>query len=155
MEDSTSENLRFDDAYIRGHQHDRPIDLWWLVPSLIVETLQEQEMTTGPIPPITEQNIVDLAFNRWPHAAEVHVQFHTHLVVGAIGTTREGVYSCCIEGAQVRKQFTAETAIDLFVKVRQNRADEGFELDLDGSMNLLAASDLLWESSIPDSTDKA
>lgn len=105
-------------------------------------------LKSGPIPPITEQDVVDTAFNRWPHAAEVHVQFHTHLVVNAHGSNSEGVCICAIEGTHVRKQFTGNSGIDLLMRVRKNQADSGFETDLDQG-SILSASELLWIEQTP------
>lgn len=107
---------------------------------------------------MTEADIIDIAWSRWPNAAEIGVQFHTFVRADRFGMYQEGVCRCSVEGSNVRKQFSASTAIDLANKVQKNIPDEGFELDLDGSTILLKADELLWiaESGqdVPSNEDK-
>lgn len=75
---------------------------------------------------ITERDVVELCLSKWPQAAEIHVQFHTHIVYnysrGGM-LPHDGVCVAAIEGSNVRKQFTAITPEDLFSRVEQNLAD--------------------------------
>lgn len=94
---------------------------------------------------MTEQQIIDAAYRNWPHAAEVHVQYHSHIVKNAFNTIREGVYICSIEGRKVRKQFTAKSSIDLYHKVSKNIADPGFKRD----ESPIAHAESTWEAERP------
>lgn len=103
---------------------------------------------------MTESDILTLALQKWPNAAEIHVQFHTHVVGNQYGTTVEGLCRCSVEGSDVRRQFTAMTAVDLFSKVRNNQADDRDYTDLledeeRATSPLSAASDLLWNATVP------
>lgn len=94
---------------------------------------------------MTEEQIITVAYRNWPHAAEVHVQIHTHIVKNAFTTSREGVCICSVEGRKVRKQFTATNALDLYHKVSKNMADEGFTRD----ESPVAHSELQWDERTP------
>lgn len=71
----------------------------------------------------TEQDILEAALAHWPLAAEVHVQFHTHVMGTRLGVNREGVCVCSVEGSDVRRQFTAPTPNELFKAVTLNKSD--------------------------------
>lgn len=79
---------------------------------------------------MTEQSIIELALSKWPNAAEIHVQFHTHVVGNRYGVTSEGLCRCSVEGSDVRRQFTSNTALDLAHRIRHNLADERDYTDL-------------------------
>lgn len=72
---------------------------------------------------ISETDILNAALEHWPNAAEVHVQFHTHVMGTRLGINREGVCICSVEGSNVRRQFTADTPQALIRRVTENVAD--------------------------------
>lgn len=100
---------------------------------------------------MTEEDIVTIALSKWPNAAEIHVQFHTHVVGNRYGTTTEGLCRASIEGSNVRRQFTAQTAMDLARKVRNNQADDRDYTDVvdDEKKTLSAEGEVLWVEATP------
>lgn len=100
---------------------------------------------------MTEKDILTIALTKWPNAAEIHVQFHTHVVGNRYGKTVEGLCRCSVEGSDVRRQFTAMTAIDLSCKVRNNQADDRDYTDLiDGKNHSLGdEGEVLWVEATP------
>jgi len=71
----------------------------------------------------TDLDIIDLVMSRYPNAAEVHVQIHTHLVRRIGVLAGEGHCICSVEGRDVRRQYTDETPDKLYHRVKDDIPD--------------------------------